>query len=53
MNLLFILQTTSSVQINKALRALINDHTDESIDFEPEEKVNSSEKIDALEVTNY
>lgn len=39
------------MQITKALRALIDDHTGEFKDLRSEDKINLSEKIDALEVT--
>ncbi|KAL5736463.1 hypothetical protein ACOSP7_030857 [Xanthoceras sorbifolium] len=46
---IYVTKTSSLVQITKALRALIDDHTDGLKDFGPEDEINSSEKIDALE----
>ncbi|MCL7042249.1 hypothetical protein MKW94_016285 [Papaver nudicaule] len=45
---IYVTKTTSLMQIMKALRALLNDHDSGSKDFEAE-KINSSEKMDALE----
>ncbi|XP_031265131.1 uncharacterized protein ycf45-like isoform X2 [Pistacia vera] len=41
--------TSSLVQITKAIRALVNDHADGLKDHGSEDKINLSEKIDALE----
>lgn len=38
------------MQIRRALRALVDDHTDGLMDFEDTEEVRSSEETDALEV---
>lgn len=46
---IYVTKTSSLVQITKALRALIDDHTGEFRDFRSEDKINLSEKIDALE----
>jgi uncharacterized Fe-S center protein len=45
----FFTKTNSLVQIRRALRALVDDHTDGLMDFEDTE-VRSSEETDALEV---
>ena len=44
------LQTSSSVQVTKALHSLMTDHEDISKGFELEDCPKTSEKIDALEV---
>ncbi|KAK9209097.1 hypothetical protein WN944_001461 [Citrus x changshan-huyou] len=46
---IYVTKTSSLVQITKALRALIDDHTGEFKDLRSEDKINLSEKIDALE----
>ncbi|KAK2638872.1 hypothetical protein Ddye_026667 [Dipteronia dyeriana] len=46
---IYVTKTSSLVQITKALRGLIDDRTDGLKDFGTEDKINSSEKIDALE----
>ncbi|OVA03370.1 AAA+ ATPase domain [Macleaya cordata] len=46
---IYVTKTSSLVQIMKAIRALISEHTDGSKDFEGEDKMSSSEKMDALE----
>ncbi|KAI3963592.1 hypothetical protein MKW92_000169 [Papaver armeniacum] len=45
---IYVTKTTSLMQIMKAVRALLNEHDSGPKDFEAE-KVNSSEKMDALE----
>ncbi|RZC74294.1 hypothetical protein C5167_049774 [Papaver somniferum] len=45
---IYVTKTTSLMQIMKAVRALLNEHYSGSKDFEAE-KMNSSEKMDALE----
>uniref|UniRef100_A0A0E0A5A5 AAA+ ATPase domain-containing protein n=1 Tax=Oryza glumipatula TaxID=40148 RepID=A0A0E0A5A5_9ORYZ len=45
----FFTKTNSLVQIRRALRALVDDHTDGLMDFEDTEEVRSSEETDALE----
>ncbi|XP_062233579.1 protein SEEDLING PLASTID DEVELOPMENT 1-like [Phragmites australis] len=45
----FFIKINSLVQITRALRALVDDHMDELIDFEDKEEVRSSEETDALE----
>lgn len=47
---LFLLQTSSSTQLTKAMQALISDFADGFEFLESEAKTNESEKIDALEV---
>ena len=44
-------QTNSLSQITRALRALVDDHMDELIDYDDKEEARSSEETDALEVT--
>ncbi|KAJ4726405.1 P-loop containing nucleoside triphosphate hydrolases superfamily protein [Melia azedarach] len=46
---IYVTKTSSLVQITKALRALIDDHTHGLKDFRSESKINLSERIDALE----
>lgn len=43
-------QTNSLPQITRALRALVDDHMDEVIDYNDKEEARSSEETDALEV---
>ena len=43
-------QTNSLSQITRALRALVDDHMDELIDYGDKEEARSSEETDALEV---
>lgn len=38
------------MQITKAVRAILNSHADDLKDFGSEDKINLSERIDALEV---
>ncbi|CAL5036866.1 unnamed protein product [Urochloa decumbens] len=45
----FFVKTNSLSQITRALRALVDDHTDELIDYEDKEEARSSEETDALE----
>ncbi|XP_031265130.1 uncharacterized protein ycf45-like isoform X1 [Pistacia vera] len=46
---IYVTKTSSLVQITKAIRALVNDHADGLKDHGSEDKINLSEKIDALE----
>uniref|UniRef100_A0A5B7ARP5 AAA+ ATPase domain-containing protein n=1 Tax=Davidia involucrata TaxID=16924 RepID=A0A5B7ARP5_DAVIN len=46
---IYVTKTNSLTQLTKAVRALVTDHADGLKDFESEEKINVSEKIDALE----
>ncbi|KAA8523976.1 hypothetical protein F0562_010593 [Nyssa sinensis] len=46
---IYVTKTSSLAQLVKAIRALVTDHADGLKDFGPEEKMNVSEKIDALE----
>jgi hypothetical protein len=43
-------QTNSLSQITRALRALVDDHMDELIDYDDKEEARSPEETDALEV---
>ncbi|CAN6172584.1 unnamed protein product [Urochloa humidicola] len=45
----FFVKTNSLSQITRALRALVDDHMDELIDYEDKEEARSSEETDALE----
>ncbi|CAL5046101.1 unnamed protein product [Urochloa decumbens] len=45
----FFVKTNSLSQITRALRALVDDHMDELIDYEDKEESRSSEETDALE----
>ncbi|KAG2609508.1 hypothetical protein PVAP13_4KG042800 [Panicum virgatum] len=45
----FFVKTNSLSQITRALRALIDDHMDELIDYDDKEEARSSEETDALE----
>ncbi|XP_015694431.2 protein SEEDLING PLASTID DEVELOPMENT 1 [Oryza brachyantha] len=45
----FFTKTNSLVQIRRAIRALVDDHTDGLMDFEENEEMRSSEETDALE----
>lgn len=47
-----MLQTSSLVQLTKALRSLMTDYEDISKGFDSEDGLNDSERIDALEVIN-
>lgn len=48
----FFFQTIASPQLTKAIRALIAHRADGFKDFDLEDRINPSQKIDALEVTN-
>lgn len=45
----FLVKTNSLPQITRALRALVDDHMDEVIDYNDKEEARSSEETDALE----
>jgi len=45
----FFVKTNSLSQITRALRALVDDHMDELIDYDDKEEARSSEETDALE----
>ncbi|KAL6314583.1 hypothetical protein AAG906_026923 [Vitis piasezkii] len=46
---IYVTKTCSLVQITKAVRAILNSHADDLKDFGSEDKINLSERIDALE----
>lgn len=46
---IYVTKTCSLVQITKAVRAILNGHADDLKDFGSEDKINLSERIDALE----
>ncbi|KAK9269357.1 hypothetical protein L1049_001128 [Liquidambar formosana] len=46
---IYVTKTSSLVQITKAIQALMNDHVNKVKDFGSEDKMNLSEKVDALE----
>lgn len=46
---IYVTKTSSIVQVTKAIRTLVDDREDKRKDFVSEDKVNFSEKMDALE----
>ncbi|GMP67885.1 hypothetical protein CsSME_00027719 [Camellia sinensis var. sinensis] len=48
--LIYVMKTSSLMQLTKAIRALIADHEDSFNDFESDDKINARQKIEALEV---
>ncbi|GMP86155.1 hypothetical protein CsSME_00039039 [Camellia sinensis var. sinensis] len=47
---IYVMKTSSLMQLTKAIRALITDHEDDFKDFESDDKINAPQKIEALEV---